>query len=67
MVQKWIDECMRTLSDTGTMYFMTATQHMPYLDIYANENYNVLSRIIWAYDSSSVQSKKYTVLYTSQF
>lgn len=56
--KKWIDECMRTLSDTGTMYFMTATQHMPYLDIYANENYNVLSRIIWAYDSSSVQSKK---------
>lgn len=54
----WIDECMRVLSDTGTMYFMTATQHMPYLDMFVSEHYNVLCRIIWAYDSSGVQSKK---------
>lgn len=56
--QTWIDECMRVLSDTGTMYFMTATQHMPYLDVYVSEKYNVLCRIVWAYDSSGVQSKK---------
>lgn len=54
----WIDECMRVLSDTGTMYFMTATQHMPYLDVFVSEKYNVLCRIVWAYDSSGVQSKK---------
>lgn len=54
----WLDECMRVLTDDGTMYFMTATQHMPYLDVYMNEHYNVLSRIMWAYDSSGVQSKK---------
>lgn len=54
----WINECMRVLSDTGTMYFMTATQHMPYLDVFVSEEYNVLCRIIWAYDSSGVQSKK---------
>lgn len=54
----WIDECMRVLSDSGTMYFMTATQHMPYLDVFVSEHYNVLCRIIWAYDSSGVQSKK---------
>lgn len=54
----WIDECMRILSDNGTMYFMTATQHMPYLDVFASEKYNVLCRIIWSYDSSGVQSKK---------
>lgn len=54
----WIDECMRVLSDNGTMYFMTATQHMPYLDIFASEKYNVLCRIIWSYDSSGVQSRK---------
>ena len=54
----WIDECMRILSDEGSMYFMTATQHMPYLDVYASEKYNVLCRIIWSYDSSGVQSKK---------
>ena len=54
----WIDECMRILKDDGTMYFMTATQHMPYLDIFVSENYNVLCRIVWTYDSSGVQSKK---------
>lgn len=54
----WIAECMRILSDTGTMYFMTATQHMPYLDVFVSEKYNVLCRIVWAYDSSGVQSQK---------
>lgn len=54
----WIDECMRILKDNGTMYFMTATQFMPYLDVYVSEKYHVLSRIVWAYDSSGVQSKK---------
>lgn len=56
--RSWIDECLRILCDTGTMYFMTATQHMPYLDVYVSEHYNVLSRIIWSYDSSGVQSKR---------
>ena len=55
----WIDECMRALKKDGTFYFMTATQHMPYLDVYISENYHVVSRIIWTYDSSGVQSKKY--------
>ena len=27
----WIDECMRVLKDDGTIYLMTATQHMPYI------------------------------------
>lgn len=56
--KRWIDECMRVLKDDGTMYFMTATQHMPYLDIYVSSKYNVLCRIVWTYDSSGVQSKK---------
>ena len=54
----WMDECMRILSDQGTMYFMTATQYMPYLDIFVSEKYNVLCRIVWTYDSSGVQAKK---------
>lgn len=54
----WIDECMRVLKDDGTLYFMTATQHMPYLDVFVSEKYHVLSRIVWTYDSSGVQSKK---------
>lgn len=56
--KEWIDECMRVLSDNGTMYFMTATQHMPYIDIYVSEKYAVLCRIVWTYDSSGVQSRK---------
>ena len=32
--KKWIDECFRVLKPNGTFYFMTATQHMPYLDLY---------------------------------
>ncbi len=56
--KEWIDECIRVLADDGSMYFMTATQHMPYLDVYVSEKYNVLCRIAWTYDSSGVQSKK---------
>lgn len=56
--KQWIDECMRILKNDGTMYFMTATQHMAFLDVYVSEKYNVLSRIVWTYDSSGVQSKK---------
>lgn len=56
--KEWIDECMRVLKDNGTMYVMTATQFMPYLDVYISEKYNVLSRIVWTYDSSGMQSKK---------
>lgn len=55
----WIDECMRVLKSDGTFYFMTATQFMPYLDVYISEKYHVVSRIVWTYDSSGVQSKKY--------
>ena len=49
---------MRILKDNGTIYIMAATQYMPYIDIYIQEHYNVLCRIIWNYDSSGVQAKK---------
>ncbi len=65
--KQWIDECMRVLKDDGTMYFMTATQHMPYLDTYVSEKYNVLCRIVWTYDSSGVQSKKCLALFMSLY
>ncbi|MBQ9521346.1 MAG: adenine-specific DNA-methyltransferase [Oscillospiraceae bacterium] len=56
--ENWLKECMRVLKDSGTLYLMAATQYMPYLDIYLSENYHVLCRIVWTYDSSGVQSKK---------
>jgi len=54
----WIDEAMRVLKPDGTLYLMTATQYMPFIDVYMQEKYFVLSRIVWSYDSSGVQSKK---------
>lgn len=57
--KSWIDECLRVLKPTGTFYFMSSTQMIPYLDCYASEKSNVISRIIWYYDSSGVQAKKY--------
>ena len=32
---------------------------MPYFDIYLRSKLHILSRIVWAYDSSGVQAKKY--------
>lgn len=56
--KRWIAEAMRILKKDGTMYIMSATQFMPYIDIYMQQHYHVLSRIVWSYDSSGVQSKK---------
>jgi site-specific DNA-methyltransferase (adenine-specific) len=38
---------------------MTATQNMPYFDIYLRKRLTILSRIVWYYDSSGVQARKY--------
>jgi len=56
---RWLDECLRILKRTGTLYVMTSTQAMPYFDIYLRSKLNILSRIIWHYDSSGVQARKY--------
>lgn len=56
---RWLDICVKKLKKTGSLYVMTATQNMPYFDIYLREKINVLSRIVWFYDSSGVQAKKY--------
>lgn len=55
----WIDLCLNKLKDNGSIYLMAATQFMPYLDIHMSERITLLSRIIWHYDSSGVQAKKY--------
>jgi len=60
----WIDECMRILKPSGTMYFMSSTQYMPILDRYIDQNYYIINRIVWVYDSSGVQSQsKFGSLY----
>lgn len=56
---EWIDECHRVLKLTGTFYLMNSTENMPYLDIRCRKIFCIKSRIVWTYDSSSVQAKKY--------
>ncbi len=55
----WIDQCMRVLKPSGTMYLMAATQFMPYLDTHVDGKWVVKSRIVWNYDSSGVQARRY--------
>lgn len=56
---QWIDLCIQKLKPTGSFYVMTSTQFMPYFDLYIRQKMTILSRIVWAYDSSGVQAKKY--------
>jgi site-specific DNA-methyltransferase (adenine-specific) len=56
---KWIDLCIKKLKPNGSMYIMTSTQFMPYFDIFIRSKITILSRLVWYYDSSGVQAKKY--------
>jgi site-specific DNA-methyltransferase (adenine-specific) len=56
---KWLELCIQKLKPNGSLYVMTSTQAMPYLDLWLRERLTVLSRIVWHYDSSGVQAKKY--------
>lgn len=55
----WLDLCVKKLKPTGALYVMTSTQFMPYFDIFLRTKLIILSRLVWAYDSSGVQAKKY--------
>ena len=55
----WLDLCIKKLKPNGSFYVMTATQFMPFFDIYLRKKLEILSRIVWYYDSSGVQAKKY--------
>ncbi|WP_279142931.1 adenine-specific DNA-methyltransferase [Photobacterium phosphoreum] len=55
----WINECHRILKKNGTFYLMNSTENMPFLDIYCRNIFTIRSRIVWSYDSSGVQAKKY--------
>lgn len=56
---QWITECHRVLKPNGTFYLMNSTENMPHLDIFCRDMFCIKSRIIWSYDSSGVQAKKY--------
>jgi len=56
---QWLELCISKLKPNGSLYVMTATQNMPYFDIFLRQRLKILSRIIWAYDSSGVQARNY--------
>lgn len=56
---EWIDLCIKKVKPNGALYLMTSTQFMPYFDLYVRDKVTILSRIVWAYDSSGVQAKNY--------
>jgi len=56
---QWLDLCVDKLRANGSLYVMTSTQNMPYFDIHLRKHMKVLSRIVWSYDSSGVQARKY--------
>ncbi|MEG3941092.1 adenine-specific DNA-methyltransferase [Microcoleus sp. S36b_A3] len=56
---KWLNLCINKLKHNGSLYLMASTQSMPYFDLYLRDRLTVLARIVWYYDSSGVQAKKY--------
>lgn len=56
---QWLELCIKKLKPSGSLYLMTSTQSMPYLDLWLRARMTILSRIVWHYDSSGVQAKKY--------
>lgn len=55
----WLDLCIQKLKPNASLYVMTSTQFMPFFDVYLWNKLTILSRIVWSYDSSGVQVKKY--------
>jgi len=56
---EWLTLGIQKLKSTGSLYVMTSTQAMPYLDPWLRDRLTIMSRIVWHYDSSGVQAKKY--------
>jgi site-specific DNA-methyltransferase (adenine-specific) len=56
---QWIDLLLNKLKKSGSLYIMTSTQFISYFDIYLRDRIDILSRIVWSYDSSGVQAKNY--------
>jgi adenine-specific DNA-methyltransferase len=55
----WIGLCVQKLRPAGSFYLMASTQCMPFLDIHLRSHLQIMSRIVWFYDSSGVQAKRY--------
>lgn len=54
---QWLALCVDKLTPTGSLYLMTATQFMPYFDLFLRDKLLIRARIVWYYDSSGVQAR----------
>ena len=57
--ERWLELCIAKLKPTGSLYVMTSTQCIPYLDLFLRERIHIVSRIVWHYDSSGMQAKRH--------
>lgn len=57
--ESWIEECRRVLTASGSFYLMNSTQNMPRLDLFCRTRFEILSRLVWSYDSSGVQARRF--------
>ncbi len=57
--ESWLDLSLRKLKPSGSLYLMCATQCFAPIDLMLREKLTVLSRIVWSYDSSGMQAKKF--------
>lgn len=55
----WLEKVIKKLKPTGSLYVMSSTQCIPYIDLYLRKKLTIMGRIVWAYDSSGVQAKTY--------
>lgn len=55
----WLELCIAKLNINGSLYIMSSTQYIPYIDLFLRERVHIASRIVWHYDSSGFQAKKY--------
>ncbi len=56
---QWLDLCIQKLKPNGSLYVMSSTQAIPYLDLWLRDHLKIMSRIVWHYDSSGVQARKH--------
>lgn len=58
-VERWLEIAISKLKPNGSLYIMNTTQNMPFIDLYLRDKLHIKSRIVWHYDSSGVQAKRY--------
>ncbi len=57
--EEWLSMCISKLAIDGSMYVMASTQSMPYFDVFLRDRIEIMSRVVWHYDSSGVQAKHF--------